>query len=80
MNAIKTGLDPALGDTELVQETLDGNREAFRQIVARYQSLICSVAYSGTGSVTRSEDIAQETFVIAWKNLRPHCPTSRRAE
>ncbi len=57
-------------DAELVAETLSGNREAFGQIVVRYQSLICSLAYSATGSLGQSEDLAQETFITAWKRLR----------
>jgi DNA-directed RNA polymerase specialized sigma24 family protein len=57
-------------DAELVAESLDGSREAFRQIVERYQNLICSLAYSATGNVNRSEDMAQETFLSAWKDLR----------
>jgi RNA polymerase sigma factor (sigma-70 family) len=57
-------------DAELVAETLAGNREAFGQIVVRYQSLICSLAYSATGSLGQSEDLAQETFITAWKRLR----------
>jgi RNA polymerase sigma factor (sigma-70 family) len=56
-------------DASLVVETLTGNREAFAQIVARYQTLICSLAYSGTGSLSESEDLAQETFIVAWKQL-----------
>jgi RNA polymerase sigma factor (sigma-70 family) len=59
----------ANNDTELVSASLSGNREAFGQIVLRYQSLICSLAYSATGSLTASEDLAQETFVTAWKQL-----------
>jgi RNA polymerase sigma factor (sigma-70 family) len=46
-----------------------GNRDAFSQIVSRYQSLICSLAYSATGSLGQSEDLAQETFITAWKHL-----------
>ena len=57
-------------DADLVAETLAGDREAFGQIVARYQSLICSLAYSATGSLGQSEDLAQETFITAWKRLR----------
>jgi len=57
-------------DTELVSESLTGSPEAFGRIVEQYQSLICSLAYSATGSLTQSEDLAQETFVIAWKQLR----------
>jgi len=56
-------------DAELVAESLDGNRDAFRQIVERYQTLISSLAYCATGNVSRSEDLAQETFVSAWKQL-----------
>jgi len=56
-------------DAELVSGSLAGQRDAFRRIVERYQSLICSLAYSATGSVSQSEDIAQETFVTAWKEL-----------
>lgn len=56
-------------DANLVAESLTGNREAFGQIVARYQTLICSLAYSGTGSLTQSEDLAQETFIAAWRQL-----------
>jgi RNA polymerase sigma factor (sigma-70 family) len=56
-------------DAELVGESLSGNRDAFGQIVSRYQSLVCSLAYSATGSLSQSEDLAQETFVAAWKQL-----------
>lgn len=56
-------------DADLVAASLAGNREAFGQIVARYQSLVCSLAYSGTGSLSWSEDLAQETFVAAWRQL-----------
>jgi len=57
-------------DVELVAQSLVGNTEAFGQIVARYQALICSLAYSATGSLGESEDLAQETFITAWKHLR----------
>src|ERR1700678_4493698 len=60
----------ANNDAELVSGTLAGNRDAFGQIVSRYQSLICSLAYSATGSLGQSEDLAQETFITAWKHLR----------
>ena len=56
-------------DAELVAGSLAGQRDAFRAIVERYQSLICSQAYCATGSLSQSEDLAQETFVIAWRQL-----------
>ena len=57
-------------DAELVAATLSGSRDAFGHIVARYQSLVCALAYSATGSLSQSEDLAQETFFTAWKQLR----------
>src|SRR6266496_269264 len=59
-----------MSDTGLVGQSLAGNRDAFERIVSRYQSLICSLAYSATGSLGQSEDLAQETFITAWKHLR----------
>lgn len=56
-------------DESLVAKSLAGNREAFGGIVRRYQSLICSLAYSATGSLSASEDLAQETFITAWRQL-----------
>ena len=57
------------GDVQLVTESLGGNRDAFGQIVSRYQTLLCSLAYSATGSFTQSQDLAQEAFIIAWRQL-----------
>jgi RNA polymerase sigma factor (sigma-70 family) len=57
-------------DADLVAESLGGSREAFREIVERYQTLICSLAYNATGNVSKSEDVAQETFLAAWTDLR----------
>jgi len=59
-----------ISDTELVAQSLDGDRDAFGHIVSRYQSLISSLAYSATGSLGQSQDLAQETFITAWKHLR----------
>jgi RNA polymerase sigma factor (sigma-70 family) len=57
-------------DAELTAQAIAGHRDAFTQIVMRYQSLVCSLAYSATGSLSRSEDLAQETFIAAWKRLQ----------
>src|SRR5215469_18636986 len=57
-------------DSDLVARTLNGDTRAFEHIVSRYQSLICSLTYSATGSLGQSQDLAQETFITAWKHLR----------
>src|SRR5215467_5409444 len=57
-------------DAELVSRSLAGDRDSFNQIVVRYQTLICSLAYNGLGNLGQSEDVAQETFLTAWKQLQ----------
>jgi RNA polymerase sigma factor (sigma-70 family) len=56
-------------DAQLVEWSLTGDRAAFATIVKRYQSLVCSITYNATGSLSLSEDLAQETFFAAWKQL-----------
>jgi RNA polymerase sigma factor (sigma-70 family) len=56
-------------DARLVELSLSGERNAFGQIVARYQAPICALAYSACGNVSRSEDLAQEVFITAWRRL-----------
>lgn len=67
--AVKPTLDATASDTDLVAACLAGERNAFAQIVERYQRLLCSVAYAATGSVSESEDLAQEAFIAAWGQL-----------
>ena len=69
MNALNAMIPSEPSDAALVAATLGGNRDAFGSIVTRYQTLIASLAYSATGSFSQSEDVAQETFVKAWKDL-----------
>lgn len=64
----KTNIEE-LSDAELVAKACEGDRQAFSKIVVRYQRLLCSLAYSALGSLNESEDIAQETFVEAWRKL-----------
>lgn len=54
-------------DAQLWQMSLAGDREAFGQIVERHQSLICALAYCACGDLARAEDLAQETFLAAWR-------------
>jgi DNA-directed RNA polymerase specialized sigma24 family protein len=59
----------SLDDLELLGRCQEGDPDAFGELVARYQSLICSITYSATGSLASSEDLAQETFLAAWRQL-----------
>lgn len=56
-------------DAALVMASLGGDCDSFGVIVTRYQSLLCSLAYSAVGDLKHSEDIAQEAFIEAWRKL-----------
>ncbi|WP_197167752.1 RNA polymerase sigma factor [Neorhodopirellula pilleata] len=55
--------------TELVLAASTGDRAAFERLVHRHAAVVTGVAYSVCGDFSLSEDIGQETFVEAWKNL-----------
>jgi RNA polymerase sigma factor (sigma-70 family) len=61
---------PSDTDSQLLSRCLEGDRAAFRPLVERYQSLLCSIAYAIVGDLKRSEDVAQEAFIAAWRQLR----------
>ena len=56
-------------DADLIALALGGRREAFGTLVTRYESAVCAVAFSRLGNAAASEDVAQETFLIAWRKL-----------
>jgi RNA polymerase sigma-70 factor (ECF subfamily) len=56
-------------DATLVRASQRGNREAFGVLVSRYASAILSVTSRMLGPSADAEDIAQDTFVAAYKAL-----------
>lgn len=59
----------AKSDVELVEASRRGEHEAFGHLVARYQDVVCAVSFSSTGDRGLSEDVAQDTFIAAWRQL-----------
>ena len=62
-------LSLASDDAGLVERSRAGDRQAFGRIVERYQSLVASIVYSSIGDLALSQDIAQDTFLAAWRGL-----------
>lgn len=56
-------------DATLVLISLGGDRDAFCEIVSRYQNLLCSLAFASIGDIKQSEDLAQEVFIESWLKL-----------
>ena len=57
-------------DRELVRESCRGGKEAFRELVERYQRKVLSVALGMTHNRDDALELTQETFVKAYENLR----------
>jgi RNA polymerase sigma-70 factor (ECF subfamily) len=62
-------LDVSLDDAALVRQSLGGDQEAFGVLVSRHARSILSVTSRMLGPTADAEDIAQETFVAAFKSL-----------
>jgi len=56
-------------EIELLTSSRNGDTAAFEAIVKKYQSYICAITFSATGDLGKSEVLAQETFISAWKDL-----------
>ena len=57
-------------DDALVRKSQAGDRQAFEELVRRTARLVFSRLYLEVGDVHRAEDLAQETFLIAWRSVR----------
>jgi len=54
--------------TDRWQKIRAGDTHEYAAFVDQYKNLVTSIAYSCTGDLTGSEDIAQETFLVAWQS------------
>ncbi len=59
----------SMNDKELCAASSRGQSDAFVELVRRYEGAVCAVAYAVTQRRDLSEDVAQETFIVAWKKL-----------
>ncbi len=57
-------------DEELVKRCAGGDREAFNDLVLKYQKKVFSVAYRFVGDPEEANDLAQEIFTAAYQNLK----------
>jgi len=56
-------------DLSVVQAVLAGDREAFRVLVDRESAAVVRACYRVLGDMHEAEDVAQETFVTAYRSL-----------
>ena len=58
-----------IDDTTLIREAQRGNRAAFEVLVRHYDQSVLRLAYHLTGSESDAQDIYQDAFLKAYKNL-----------
>lgn len=64
-----TANDVTRSDEDLIRGTL-GSQEAFEQLVQRYFGMVFSIALARVGEREAAEEVAQETFLRAYLNLK----------
>src|SRR3954453_7866888 len=64
--------DPAVTDAQLIARALVADdRHAFAELVKRHQSSVRACLRKLTaGNHALADDLAQDTFVLAWRNLK----------
>ena len=67
----------AAEDHELVAAALDGSQEAYRQLVVRFERPLFSLIARMVGDRMAAEDLAQETFVKAFRHLAAYDRTRK---
>lgn len=56
-------------ETDLIQQARAGDQEAWISLVAEYQQAVFRLAYLILGDAADAEDVAQETFIRAFRSL-----------
>lgn len=56
-------------DIDLVKRSLQGERDAFEDLVRKYQDAVYGLAFHLTGNFADAQDIAQQAFVTAYLKL-----------
>ena len=56
-------------DEQAVLRCQDGEREAFRHLVERYQDVLFGTAVLMTGNRAQAEEHVQEAFLAAWRGI-----------
>lgn len=59
---------------EWVEASLDGDQDAFAELVNTFQNAVYNLCYRMLGERTEAEDAAQETFLRAFMNLQRYDP------
>lgn len=63
-----------LEDYELVKKSIQGEQDAFAELLSRYKNLVFSVVLRMVNDTEEANDLAQEVFIKVYKNLDKYQP------
>ena len=69
MNTEATAAQPDVADSDLVKRCQAGETEAFDELVSRYRTRVFGMIYNMVHSEQDAWDLAQDSFVKAWKSI-----------
>ncbi len=67
-------MDTGFIEADCVQQVLDGDDDAFTDIVEHYQSHVYNLCYRMLGTPQEAEDAAQECFIRAYRYIKRYDP------
>jgi RNA polymerase sigma-70 factor, ECF subfamily len=70
MQTEATLAQPDVSELDLVRRCQAGDTEAFDELVARYRTRVFSMIYNMVHSEQDAWDLAQDSFVKAWKSIK----------
>lgn len=59
-----------MSDEQIIEEILNGNGDAFREIISRYESQVAATVIGMLGKTPEAEDVGQEVFVRFFNSLK----------
>ncbi len=66
-----------IDDKQLMKKTARGDRQAYGELVERYQRLAWHIAYRLVKNMEDAEEIAQEAFLKIFRNAKNYRPTAK---
>lgn len=64
-------------DVALMERIRAGDREAFRELVERYQRVVIHLIHRAVGDAWEAEDLAQRVFVQVYRSAHRYRPTAK---
>ena len=69
-NAVELiAMEERVEEAAWVRQSVDGDRAAFEQLIRRYHGMIHALAWRMTGSTADADDLAQDIFIRAYRQL-----------